>query len=322
MKRLYSVVSGFVIILGMPGAYALDLTDAPPCLSGEHFIDLYWGNICVLEQNVVPESNRTFINEDQDWLFVPYEKPTERPTEKPISLEEGAGRWWLLFLGRGYVINGGNIASRFFPLLREQGGIHIWAGTQALMNLLYITSMYAKFSEKVEAGDRNVVNGIQGKAHIDLGKMAGFYIDSILGILEYVRALRIERVATVVAESAEGVVPVAEDPIAEALSELLVRGGWLAHLTGTSMNVASLTSKFYAVQDLENKGNATEAELARAWKDVYVYIVKLSGGVVGLSAKLAYATMGYDSYYARKSAMLLSVLGSGLFLYWDMGGLF
>lgn len=230
--------------------------------------------------------------------------------------------WWLfLFLGRGYLINGGNIASRFFPLIKTHAGLRAWSGVQAFMGVAYIVSMYAKIIEKAEIGDPNVVDGIRGKATIDVGKTAGFYMDLMMVALEYVRLVRLEGRSEVVAATGVDAV-LSEDQWGEVLDDLLVGAGWLAHLTGTSMNVGSLTSKLQKVDGLEARGDATEAEMQRAWRDVYVYMVKLSGGVVGLGARLAYSGLGYENYYLRKSSMLLSVLGSGLFFYWDMGGFF
>ena len=280
------------------------------CSGDAAWTDLGWKDGCALDDGWA------LGDEEGDWFIYPDFEDQEG--------EASRAWWWFLFLGRGYMINGGNIVSRFFPLIRAHAGVGAWSGTQAFMNLIYIVSMYAKLIEKAEMGDPNVVNGIQGKAHIDLGKMAGFYMEFIIIALEYGREARLGRGSEVVATAtriSSGALPY-EDPWTEALDGLLVGAGWMAHLTGTSMNVASLVSKFQKVHELEEQGGATEDEMERAWRDVYVYVVKLSGGVVGLGAKLAYSGLGYDSYYARKSAMLLSVLGSGLFLYWDMGGLF
>jgi len=309
-KTLWILILGCALCSSLFGLEFID-DGVGVCLANVGPVDLGWDDTCAFE------GDSAFLGEEGDWFVYSDFEGQE--------LEDDLAWWLFLFLGRGYLINGGNIASRFFPLIKEHAGVGAWSGTQAFMGVAYIASMYAKIIEKAEMGDPNVVDGIKGKATIDLGKTAGFYMELMKVALEYVRSARLERRSEVVdAGGVDAVVLLLqrEDPWGGVLDDLLVGVDWVAHLTGTSMNVGSLTSKFQKVYELEERGDATEAEMERAWRDVYVYTVKLSGGVVGLGAKLAYSGLGYENYYLRNSAMLLSVLGSGLFFYWDMGGLF
>ena len=307
-KTLCVLVFGYVLCLSLLGSQMAE-EEGGVCFLNETFQGL--------DNDHLSGWNPEWVEEDLDWVNP---SGAEHFVFEP-SLKPSYGWWLLLVLGSGYVINGGNIASRFFPLVQTHAGVHVLTAIRTVLGVTYIGSMYAKLIEKVELEDPNVVNGIKGKAHIDLGKTAGFYMDFMIIAMEYVRSLRLEGRSEVVSGSTNKALAGSQDEWGEALDGLLVGAGWIAHVTGTSMNVASLSSKFYKVQELEACEDATEAEMERAWKDVYVYIAKLGGGVVGLGAKLAYLGWGRDPYHLRESAMFLSVLGSSLFLYWDMGGL-